>query len=1283
VSGDQFPGIEALTGRAAGRVEQACLRFEDLWLGGARPRIEEFLQDVGGMERRVLACELILLDLYFRRQGGDQPRPEEYRDRFPEHADQISAAFAAAPPVAAAHGEMEKNGKPFSPWSPQVGADRNLLFGILALQLEFISKEALIAGLHAWVLAKHKSLGQILREHGALERGDHAVLEAVVRKHLQRHDDDPLRSMAGLPTPKEVRQELSGIADEDVQATVDRMVPTPEGDPDATDCEPPSAGAGAAGLRYRILRAHDEGGLGKVSVAHDEELHREVALKEIRERYADDPHLRRRFVQEGEITGALEHPGIVPVYGLGRHADGRPYYAMRFIRGESLKQAVERFHKADVPGRDPGERNLALRQLLSQFVVVCKTIGFAHDRGIIHRDLKPANIMLGKYGETLVVDWGLAKAVGRPESGRDGSEFTVRPSQGAGVEPTAGGAVIGSPPYMSPEQAAGRVDQMGPASDIFGLGATLYAVLTGLAPYGGNDPGEVVEKARKGAFPAPRRVKPGLARGLEAICLKAMAFQPGARYPQALDLGADIETWLADEPVKVYREPVLVRLQRWRQRHRGLVAGLAAAVLVVLVGAGAFGWYFQQEQARQGADRARRNQEKALRLARVEGDAAAALRQATGLATKALALTDQPPRWKSTLAEARNALGLAQTLLAKERDAASLVLWQRLRRLQARLAADERDRVLVARVEEIRLEGSQLDEKAERLQGRKEIYPKLRAALTAYGLPVGRLAPEAAAARLRGRPKVVLPHLLGALYFAWSHAPRRPTKSLRWLEAVTRAADGDPWRKRVLWALAREPGRLNQLVREKAVDRQPAAFLVALEASFPRGAAGSKLALLRRARHAHSGDFWVNYSLAWALIESQPPQFREAVRYYTVAEGLRPGNPAVNNNLGLALKAQNDLRGAVRAFRRAINANPKYAKAYFNLGLTLYSQKDLGGAEEAFRRAIKINPRNAQAHYALGNTLYDQKDLGGAVQEYRRALKINPQDSEAYNNLGNALKAQKDLAGAERAYLRATQSNPKNALAFHNLGNALYLQQDLGGAERAYRRALKINPRFAMAHINLGLCFHTQARFAQALASLEKGHKFLPPSDTRFAQLRQIIRRCRRLAQLEDKLPAVLSGQEQLQSAPEQLEYARLCALKRLSVAAARFCERAFAADPKLAEDLQTGDRYNAALCAALAGCGQGKDADKLDDQLKGRWRKQALTWLRADLDLLGKQLGEETPQIRATVQRMLRHWQQDPDLAGLRDPKALAKLSEAERKNWNKLWADVAALVKKAREPK
>jgi tRNA A-37 threonylcarbamoyl transferase component Bud32 len=351
------------------------------------------------------------------------------------------------------------------------GADRNLLFGILALQMDFIQRDALVAAMNAWVLDKARPLGQILVEQQALRPEQREVLDKLVAMHLECHQNDPQKSLAALAMPAPLREGLCSLADGDLHASL-AQVP---GD------QPPTVAyvGGADGAeRYQVLRPHARGGLGEVFVARDQELHREVALKEIDAQHAEDPHSRGRFVREAEITGGLEHPGVVPVYGLGRHADGRPFYAMRFIRGETLKDAIARLHSS--ARRAPARGDLEFRQLLGRFVAVCNAVAYAHSRGVIHRDLKPSNVMLGPYGETLVVDWGLAKAVGRNAAEEDGPvEPALVPVLAEDSSATRTGAALGTPAYMSPEQAAGQLDQLGPAGDVYSLGATLYALLTG------------------------------------------------------------------------------------------------------------------------------------------------------------------------------------------------------------------------------------------------------------------------------------------------------------------------------------------------------------------------------------------------------------------------------------------------------------------------------------------------------------------------------------------------------------------------------------------------------------------------------------------------------------------------------------------------------------------------------------------------------------------------------------------------------------------------------------
>ncbi|MEX0701339.1 MAG: protein kinase [Planctomycetales bacterium] len=361
------------------------------------------------------------------------------------------------------------------------------------------------------------------------------------------------------------------------QPTVRSNVSPPAASPVAVPAEHP-----ALELRYHHLRFHALGGLGCIFRAADEKLHRDVALKFIRPEAAGNPVHNERFHVEAEVTARLDHPGVVPVYGIGRTAEGQPFYAMRFIQGETLDEAIRRFHGGEPAGNKFQRRSLEFRTLLNQFVALCNTIGYAHNRGIVHRDIKPANVMLGRYGETVVLDWGLAMPVGRDERARASGEQTLLPTSGSDSG-TSSGSGAGTPAYMSPEQARGEL-QVGPASDVYSLGTTLYKLLTGRAPFRGNSLNEILQEVRDGSFISPREVDPRVPPGLEAICLKAMAFEPRERYAGAVDLARDVEKWLADEPLAVYAEPVSGRLLRWARRHRGSTfVGLAALVAIVVV----------------------------------------------------------------------------------------------------------------------------------------------------------------------------------------------------------------------------------------------------------------------------------------------------------------------------------------------------------------------------------------------------------------------------------------------------------------------------------------------------------------------------------------------------------------------------------------------------------------------------------------------------------------------------------------------------------------------------
>lgn len=481
---------------------------------------------------------------------------------------------------------------------------RNLLVGAVAVDMQLTEPDQIIRVLSEASDDSGPALETLLYEQGIIDLQTSQQLSQWASEHVSSDSSQGSQNFSTFFHP------LAEDADQHVDPLETNYIPTGPDSASASHENRPARPALTSSVRYRKLRDYAKGGLGQVFVALDEELKRHVALKQMQGQHAGNADARQRFMLEAEITGGLEHPGIVPVYGLGIYDDGQPYYAMRFIRGESLEQAIADFYRkfpaSDAASRRDPNRLLELRKLIGRIIDVCQAIAYAHSRGVLHRDIKPDNIMLGKYGETLVVDWGLAK-VGPATS----SDVTQLPSDEPSLSgstssdsahETRHGSVIGTPAFMSPEQASGNPDQIDHRSDIYSLGATLYCVLTGMPAYSSRDESgnpisiqNLLERIRAGSFTPPLEIDASIPKPLAAICTRAMAADPANRYSDALTLADELERWLADEPVNAYREPTIARIRRWVKRHQTFATTAVAIALLSVIGLTSFSFVLGQK----------------------------------------------------------------------------------------------------------------------------------------------------------------------------------------------------------------------------------------------------------------------------------------------------------------------------------------------------------------------------------------------------------------------------------------------------------------------------------------------------------------------------------------------------------------------------------------------------------------------------------------------------------------------------------------------------------------
>jgi tetratricopeptide (TPR) repeat protein len=861
---------------------------------------------------------------------------------------------------------------------------------------------------------------------------------------------------------------------------------------------------------YKLLEQIGEGGFGVVFLAEQQApLRRKVALKVLKPGM-DTRQVIARFEAERQALALMDHPNIARVLDGGETAGGRPYFIMELVRGIPITEFCN-------------ENQLTIRERLGLFVSVCHAIQHAHQKGIIHRDLKPSNVLVTlQEGEPLakVIDFGIAKALGQQLT--DKTIFT------------GFAQLVGTPLYMSPEQAGLSGLDIDTRTDIYSLGVLLYELFTGTTPFdkerfkeAGYDEIRRIIREEEPPRPStristlgqaattistqcksdPKRLSQLFRGELDWIAMKALEKDRNRRYETPSAFAADVQHYLHDEPVLACPPSAWYRLRKFARRKKTALA-MAACVLLALAGAaGVMGWAIRDRAARQVA---------------LEIEAQGALKEAKDY-------RDQDDLLRATAAARRAAALLGQA-------GGSAEIRERAQQLLT-------DLQFLADVEEARLQQAEVKDGH---FDRDAAAVRLAAAFRNYGLPVLDREPEELAERLAGSE--IARQLVSALdHWAWC-MPNDADRDR--LLAVARRADRDPLRQQIREATANDDGpALQRLAQDPKTLDEPATTLILLGRSLAKSDLPKAVDLLWSAQQRRPGDFWINQNLASSLREIRPARLDDAIRFNSVAVGLRPQSPGAHQNLGIALEDKGRLDEAVVEYREAIRLKKDYTQARFQLGSALEKQGKLAEAEAVDRETIQLKLDNANYHKRRGDALRDKGKLDDAISEYREAIRLEQDSPEVHTNLGlalhdkgrlddaiaafrQALGSKKDFSEAYKAHgnlgyslgvkgqldeaiaecRKAIQLKPDLAPAYNNLGTLLCRhKQDYAGAIPCFREAIRLQPDKAPYHLNLGNALLDQARLDEAVAEYREAIRLKPDYALAHHTLSDALRRQGRL----------------------------------------------------------------------------------------------------------------------------------------------------------------------------
>jgi tetratricopeptide (TPR) repeat protein len=861
-------------------------------------------------------------------------------------------------------------------------------------------------------------------------------------------------------------------------------------------------------IRYRIDGEIARGGMGSILKGRDPDLGRDVAIKVLREDLRENGELVRRFVEEAQIGGQLQHPGVVPIYELGTFADKRPFFSMKLVKGHTLADLLT---ARSGPADD-------LPRFLSIYAAVAQTMAYAHTRGVIHRDLKPSNVMVGSFGEVQVMDWGLAKVLPLGGVAADEQAGKQKPPEtmiatarsGSGLDLSQAGSVLGTPSYMAPEQARGETDLINERADVFALGSILCDILTGAPAFTGRSSAEIVRKAAKGETgdALSRLDGCGAEADLVGLARDCLAAEAPDRPRDANVVSERISAYVsgAQERVQAAERERAVAVAKAIEERRGrkVQLALAASVLALTTLGGLSTTYYLQQRAAS-----------ALAGQRV-------IDQVGTLHRQALEHPEEIQRWEVAKAAVEQAVDAGDS-----NATAQLASLQK--QIEDGLEAAKRDKVLLDRLVEIRSAEADDEDGSDTDSAYAEAFRE--AEIDLAGLP-----PAEAGAKIRSRSPSVALGLAAALddWAGFRRVQRQDEAGAARLSATARIADPDPSRNELRTALdqpekAVRKAALEALAKTAKFDELGPISLQLLGTGLSAaGENGEAESVLRAAQDRHPRDVWVNYELGKVL--QRLSRHDEAIRFYTAARAIRPDTAhelahalarrgesdeaialfrdlralrpesarhpgclsALLKEKGRLPEAEEMLAAAVAAGREAVRKKPNSSYAHNTLGTFLLSQDKLDEAVVEFRAGIALKPDNAESHHRLGDLLVSQSKFDEAIAAHREAIRLMPDYAEAHSCLGTALFGLGKVDEAVAAYREALRLKPYYGEAHSGLGTALIGLGKVDEAVAAYREALRLKPGFPQAHVSLGNALRQQGKADEAIAAYHEAIRLQP-----------------------------------------------------------------------------------------------------------------------------------------------------------------------------------------------